>query len=111
MQLRSSPAELKGQMVRLEPNLLLFLCSPLVRNLNDVQSLGLTLQDFLLYDPTGDLLFLLQAQRTTIEEAKALNQRLSSLNEALRKHVPLEFLFQTEGPRFLLCAYGGSGKS
>lgn len=92
VQLRSSSAELKGQMVGLEANLLLFLCSPLVRNLSDVQSLGLTLQDFPLYDPTGDLLFLLQAQRTTIEEAKALNQRLSSLNDALRKYVPLEFL-------------------
>jgi class 3 adenylate cyclase len=92
VQLRSSHAELKGQMVRLEANLLLFLCSPLVRNLSEVQSLGLTLQDFPLYDPSGDFLFLLQAQRTTIEEAKALIQRLSSLNEAFRKYVPQEFL-------------------
>lgn len=106
VQLRSSPAELKGQMVRLEPNLLLFLCSPLVRNLNDVQSLGLTLQDFPLYDPSGDLLFLLQAQRTTIEEAKALNQRLSSLNEALRKYVPLEFLKLLEKESILYIKLG-----
>ena len=99
VRLRSAPIELKGQMVLLQENLILFLCSPLVRNLTEVQALGLSLQDFPLHDPVGDLLFLLQAQHTTIEDAKALNRRLlaevqkvASLNEAFKKYVPQEFL-------------------
>lgn len=99
VRLRTSPTELKGQMVLLRENLILFLCSPLVRRIADVQALGLSLQDFPLHDPVGDLLFLLQAQHTTIEEAKALNRRLvaevqkvASLNEAFKKYVPQEFL-------------------
>jgi len=99
VRLRSAPTELKGQMVLLQENLILFLCSPLVRRIAEVQALGLSLQDFPLHDPVGDLLFLLQAQHTTIEEAKALNHRLlgevqkvASLNEAFKKYVPQEFL-------------------
>jgi class 3 adenylate cyclase len=99
VRLRSARTELKGQMVLLQENLILFLCSPLVRNITEVQALGLSLQDFPLHDPVGDLLFLLQAQRTTIEDAKALNSRLlaetqreASLNEAFKKYVPQEFL-------------------
>ena len=92
VRLSSAPTELKGQMVLLQENLILFLCSPLVRNLTEVQALGLSLQDFPLHDPVGDLLFLLQAQRTTIEDAKALNRRLLALNESFKKYVPEEFL-------------------
>jgi class 3 adenylate cyclase len=99
VRLRSAPTELKGQMVLLQENLILFLCSPLVRGIAEVQALGLSLQDFPLHDPVGDLLFLLQAQHTTIEEAKALNRRLlaevqkvASLNEVFKKYVPQEFL-------------------
>src|SRR5215472_12743508 len=75
VRLRSSAIELRGQMVPLEPNLIMFLCSPLVRSITEVEKLGLSIRDFPLHDPTGDLLFLLQAQRTTIEDAKALNDR------------------------------------
>jgi len=92
VRLSSSPTELKGQMVLLQAKLILFLCSPLVRNITEVQAIGLSLQDFPLHDPVGDLLFLLQAQRTTIEDAKALNRRLLDLNEAFKKYVPREFL-------------------
>jgi class 3 adenylate cyclase len=96
VRLRSSPIELRGQMVPLQPNLMLFLCSPLVRSISEVESLGLSLQDFPLHDPTGDLLFLLQAQRTTIEDAKTLNQRLLAVNESLKKYVPRDFLRQLD---------------
>jgi class 3 adenylate cyclase len=99
VRLRASPTELKGQMVLLQENIILFLCSPMVRNITEVKGLGLSLQDFPLHDPVGDLLFLLQAQRTTIEDAKALNSRLltetqkvTTLNEAFKKYVPQEFL-------------------
>src|SRR5262249_8121675 len=96
VRLRSSPIELRGQMVLLQPNLIMFLCSPLVRSLTEVEQLGLSLRDFPLHDRTADLLFLLQAQRTTLEDAKALNARLVAFNEALRKYVPQDFLRQPD---------------
>jgi class 3 adenylate cyclase len=87
-----SPAELRGQMVRADDDTLLFIGQPLTRNLKEVKALGLSLRDFPLYDPSGDLLFLLQAQQTTIDEARALNERLTQLNDAFRRYVPQEFL-------------------
>src|SRR5262249_10593944 len=92
VRLSRTPIELRGEMIRLRGSLTLFLCSPLVRSIGELETLGLSLQDFPLHDPTGDLLFLLQAQRSTIEEAKALNQRLLAINESLRKYVPVNFL-------------------
>jgi class 3 adenylate cyclase len=87
-----SPAELRGQMVRVSEDVLLFIGQPLTRNLKEVKALGLTLRDFPLYDTSGDLLFLLQAQQTTIDEARALTERLTQLNDAFRRYVPQEFL-------------------
>jgi class 3 adenylate cyclase len=87
-----SPAVLRGQMVRASDETLLFIGQPLTRNLREVKALGLSLRDFPLYDPSGDLLFLLQAQQTTIDEARALNERLTQLNDAFRRYVPQEFL-------------------
>ena len=81
-------------MVLLEPNRVMFVCSPLVRSITEVEKLGLSLQDFPLHDPTGDLLFLLQAQRATIEDAKALNARLFTLTQALKRYVPEDLLSQ-----------------
>ncbi|MGH7282006.1 MAG: adenylate/guanylate cyclase domain-containing protein [Polyangiaceae bacterium] len=87
-----SPAEMRGQMLRASEDTLLFIGQPLTRNLKEVKALGLSLKDFPLYDTSGDLLFLLQAQQTTIDEARALNGRLSELNDAFRRYVPQEFL-------------------
>jgi class 3 adenylate cyclase len=92
LEVRDSPAQLRGQMVSLPDEQLLFVGQPLARNLQEVKMLGLTLKDFPLYDPSGDLLFLLQAQQTTIDEARALTKRLTELNEAFRRYVPQEFL-------------------
>jgi class 3 adenylate cyclase len=87
-----SPAVLRGQMVRASDDAILFIGQPLTRNLSEVKALGLSLRDFPLYDPSGDLLFLLQAQQTTIDEARALTERLTQLNDAFRRYVPQEFL-------------------
>jgi class 3 adenylate cyclase len=92
LEVRGSPAQLRGQMLRIADDRLLFVGQPLARNLRDVKALGLTLKDFPLYDPSGDLLFLLQAQQTTIDEARALTERLTQLNDAFRRFVPQEFL-------------------
>jgi hypothetical protein len=52
----------------------------MVRNITEVKGLGLSLQDFPLHDPVGDLLFLLQAQRTTIEDAKSAKLQTADRN-------------------------------
>jgi class 3 adenylate cyclase len=92
LEVRDSAAQLRGQMVALGTDLLLFVGQPLARNLREVKALGLTLKDFPLYDPSGDLLFLVQAQETTIDEARALTKRLTQQSEAFRRYVPQEFL-------------------
>jgi class 3 adenylate cyclase len=92
LEVRDSAAQLRGQMVSLPGDALLFVGQPLARNLQEVKALGLKLKDFPLYDPSGDLLFLVQAQQTTIDEARALTKRLTQQSEAFRRYVPQEFL-------------------
>ena len=70
---------IKGQMLLLnniQPNLMLFLCSPVVRDVIDVKSLGLSFNDFALHDATIDFLFLLQTKSSTIHDVRKLADRL-----------------------------------
>jgi diguanylate cyclase (GGDEF)-like protein len=70
---------LKGQMVRFdEPDgeVLLFLCSPVVRELDSVANMGLTLNDFAIHDASVDFLILLQTKTNTINDVRKMADRL-----------------------------------
>ena len=70
---------IKGQMIVLDhaqSDSMMFLCSPLVRDVSSVRNLGLSFNDFALHDATVDFLFLLQTKVTTIDDVRLLAERL-----------------------------------
>ena len=70
--------QLKGQMVyEEEAEIVMFLGSPWITKMEDLETLGLNLKDFAIHDPLIDLLFLLQAQNTALADAKQLNSALT----------------------------------
>lgn len=70
---------LKGQMVRLVEagkDSVMFLCTPVVRDLDSVAGMGLTLNDFAIHDAAQDFLILLQTKSNTINDVRKMADRL-----------------------------------
>jgi len=71
--------KLKGQMQRARNNdddLILFLGSPVVREMSSVSGIGLNLKDFAIHDSAVDFLILLQTKTNTINDVKSMADRL-----------------------------------
>ena len=71
--------KLKGQMlptVHEGRELVLFLASPVVREMSSVSSIGLSLKDFAIHDSVIDFLILLQTKTNTINDVKNMAERL-----------------------------------
>ncbi|CAM1304733.1 GUCY1B3 (predicted), partial [Pycnogonum litorale] len=78
----SSRMRLKGQMIYIgETDLILYLCSPSVTNLEDLNRLGLYLSDIPLHDATRDLVLLSEQ----FEAEYKLTQNLEILTDKLQK--------------------------
>jgi signal transduction histidine kinase len=75
---------LKGQIVECANDLLLFLGSPWITSLGRLRELGLALKDFALHDPVSDYLVLLQAQRTSLDDASRIATQLQASNHTLQ---------------------------
>lgn len=71
---------LKGQMLPVDEGTdterLLFLCSPVVRDMGSVSELGLTLKDFAIHDSVVDFLVLLQTKINTLNDVRKMAERL-----------------------------------
>jgi signal transduction histidine kinase len=67
---RHNGVKLKGQMVDIDLDTILFLGSPVIRDVTKIDRLGLKLDDFLTYDLTADLMFQLEMQNIALAEAK-----------------------------------------
>lgn len=67
---RHTGIKLKGQMVNLEPGIILFLGSPVIRDPTKKDRLSLKLADSLDRDPNQDLLFRLDMQNIALAKAK-----------------------------------------
>ncbi len=79
---------LKGQMFPMDRgNMIVFLCSPWVTDLQQVRDLGISLADFAVHDPVSDYLFLLQAKDTTLAESTKLQKELRAHKETLEEMV------------------------
>src|SRR6266513_6500294 len=61
---------LRGQVMRVEDDILCFLGSPWVTDPTLLEEMGLTLSDFALQDSVADYMFLLQAQATALQDAQ-----------------------------------------
>jgi signal transduction histidine kinase len=74
---RHNGVKLKGQMVNIDRDTLLFLGSPVIRDVTKIDRLGLKLDDFLTHDPTNHLLLRLEMQNAALEEAKQKAEELA----------------------------------
>jgi signal transduction histidine kinase len=68
---------LRGQFVRLGLDLM-FVGSPWIAETDDLRHLGLTLNDFAAFDPTLELLQLVQIQKAIADDLKGLTARLTA---------------------------------
>ncbi|CAD5232583.1 unnamed protein product [Bursaphelenchus xylophilus] len=68
--------KLKGQMMLIDNDNIIYLCSPYVRTLNELDNFGLKLSSFSVHDSTRDLI-LLNQQRTSDVEGLAKLERLN----------------------------------
>lgn len=84
---RHTGIKLKGQMINLEPDIILFLGSPVVRDPSKTDRLSLKLADFSDRDPTQDLLFRLDMQNIAL--AKAKQQAAAITKKQLETHQEL----------------------
>lgn len=80
---RHRPLRLRGEM-RLRGDVLMFLGSPWLTQLSDATQMGLSLDDFANSDPASDLLFVMHAQKRSLEDARKLAERLKQQQEVLR---------------------------
>ncbi|MBR8834106.1 MAG: SpoIIE family protein phosphatase [Stigonema ocellatum SAG 48.90 = DSM 106950] len=70
--------QFKGQMIYLEASdYLLFLGSPWITDIADLKKLGLSLNDFPLWDSVLDYLFLLQGKNAALADGKKLHEKLT----------------------------------
>ncbi len=88
------PMPLKGQLVPTgNGTQFLFLLRPAIAGAEDMARYGLSAADFSVHDPLLDYLFLLQAQRTTMEELRTATHALEVEREELRAaNLELELL-------------------
>ncbi|XGV86804.1 MAG: ATP-binding protein [Limnothrix sp. BL-A-16] len=85
------PLVLKGQMVELlEPEIILFLCSPSAINAQKLTDIGIKLKDFPLHDVTPDLVFLQQTTQMSVKQVETLNQQLIASQEQLKDALSIQ---------------------
>ncbi len=86
LEARLIPLQLKGQICSLEQSgHLLFVGTPWLTDLGDLQKLGLKVKDFALQDSLVDFLFLLQARNVALAESQQLNRVLTEQRAELRE--------------------------
>jgi PAS domain S-box-containing protein len=74
---------LRGELRRSLTGDLRFLGAPLISSLEELEPLGLSLEDFPQHDVQGDLLLLVAAKDVALRDAQDLSRRLSELGERL----------------------------
>jgi signal transduction histidine kinase/DNA-binding response OmpR family regulator len=83
---RPSGLQLRGEFVLLpEAQTLVFLASPWLTDSLQLTSFGLDLGDFAVHDPMTDLLMVMQFNKQALEDAKALNEKLTLRQAELRR--------------------------
>lgn len=79
----SDPMRLRGQMIFLpESDCILFLCSPRVRSIHDLDQRGLYLSDIPIHDATRGLLMMSQTARSEFHHVVELEEVIGQLNLA-----------------------------
>lgn len=70
--------QLKGQiMYQQESDVIFFIGSPWITDVENLAPLGIKLKDFAIHDPVVDFIFLLQAKNTALADAEKLTEELN----------------------------------
>jgi signal transduction histidine kinase len=97
--------QLKGQIIYVDyEEVILFLGSPWITDTNLMSSFKLKVSDFALHDPVADFLFLLQAQTTSLRDAKRLADKLAKQKIEIRKALIQEKELSNLKTRFITTA-------
>jgi signal transduction histidine kinase len=97
--------QLKGQIIYVDyEEVILFLGSPWITDTNLMSSFKLKVSDFALHDPVADFLFLLQAQSTSLKDAKRLADKLAKQKIEIRKALIQEKELSSLKTRFITTA-------
>jgi signal transduction histidine kinase len=87
LEARARTVKLRGQVLAVGDDML-FLGTPWITELGQLQQLGLHLKDFALHDATTDILMVMSTVRTSLTDARKLaeqlGQRTAQLQEAMR---------------------------
>jgi two-component system, NtrC family, sensor kinase len=88
---------LKGQMIYVtEEEIMIFLCSVWGNNIQTLANSNLKLKDFAIHDQTVDLIFLLQAKNTALEDIQKLTDELTQRQAQLENALIIqEYLAKT----------------
>jgi len=91
LKLLHSDMQLKGQFIYIEEqDLLFFIGSPWITNIDDLAPFRIKLKDFAVHDPIVDFLFLLQASQTSLNEAKQLTEELRAQQVELKNALAIK---------------------
>lgn len=105
---QSQPLTLRGGMRYLpEHDALLFLGSPWITQMAELDALHLNLNDFPPHDALPDLLFLLQAQQSSVRELTVLTGELTEAKEAAEKALKVKDEFIANMSHELLTPLNG----
>jgi signal transduction histidine kinase len=97
--------QLKGQIVFIDyEEVILFLGSPWITDPTAMTDFKLKVSDFALHDPVADFLFLLQAQSTSLKDAKRLADKLAKQKIEIRKALIKEKELNELKTRFITTA-------
>jgi signal transduction histidine kinase len=97
--------QLKGQIIYIDyEEVILFLGSPWITDTNLMSNFKLKVSDFALHDPVADFLFLLQAQTTSLTDAKRLADKLAKQKIEIRKALIQEKELNELKTRFITTA-------
>lgn len=84
LNVRATRMRLKGQMLIVSQQIV-FLGTPWITNLQEMEPLGLSLSDFALHDSLTDFLVLVQSKNAALADAQKLAQTLTRQREKLRR--------------------------
>lgn len=98
------PLTLRGQMMRLGEDRMVFLGSPWAPEPGTLRTLGLLLQDFPLHDSMPELVNVVQSQRLAMDDLKQLTEKLRTQRHSLKEALAQLEIREKESRRLALIA-------
>ena len=96
---------LKGQIIYVDyEEVILFLGSPWITDVRDLNKFGIKLTDFAIHDTVGDFLFFLQAQKASLTDTRKMADKLAKQKVEIKKALIKEKELNSLKTRFITTA-------